>query len=282
MKYRADTQKMQSAVTDFKSAENSMNGLVQRLNAVKGHLTEYKQLEGLIPAIENRIKAVSKIKDALGSSGNCLNLIRTVYIDAEKRVSIISVLFNWLKKLFDRNKSGGKKPGGGSGGKPGVSPEHAADIRMRNESLALLREYEDKWRAARTEAEKKALLTQLLAKIQNILGTRANPNINFASLGGGTLGSYTPRHGLITINTNMLNSHNSIRLLKTIIHEARHAYQYEAAFQGRHPSVSNETRQIWRDNFQNYTTGSGNEYDKYYNQPIERDAFWFSGHRDDK
>ena len=279
MKYRADTRKMENAVNDLKNVEILMTGYAQRLAAIKTQLGNQTELDGFPNLIENRIKTFNIFTFALKETGKCLSSIWLVYNNAEKRVKITTGILNWLKKIFDRGRNGGKKPGGG-GSKP--ETEQAADLRMRNEALAKLAEYESKWRSARTEAEKRALLNSFLAEIQKILGTKAKSNINFTNMSANVYGSYNPNQGLITINLNVLNSPEGIRLLKTVIHEARHAYQYEAAFRGSHPSVSNETRQIWRNNYNNYKTVSNHGYDAYYNQPIERDAFWFSGGRNSK
>jgi predicted SprT family Zn-dependent metalloprotease len=207
-----------------------------------------------------------------------------IYLNAELNASSKVSIKEWFKRLFSRRS---KSDADNSKVNSGVlSPEQAADLRMRNEACRVRVAYEEKWRSVKTSDEKMALLNSFLAEIQKTKGTRAKSKINFASMNVNTLGSYSHRLRLVTINKNLLDKPEGINLLGTVIHEVRHAYQYEAAFNNRHPDVSSETRQLWRSNLpppsSNYVSPVKNgvsNYDAYRNQPVEKDAFWFAGQR---
>lgn len=281
MKFKVKFGLLDDAVSNFMSAAESMKGFTQRLEAVKNQLGSFPQLQGFQSRVAVRAKAADKLTSAIINSGKCLVSVRKEYYEAEKKANFFTAFLSWIKSIFGGGKKpGGKKPGAGRA-KPTPASEREADNRMRNEALVKLREYENKWRAAKTEAEKIALLNDFLAEMQKILGTSANPKVNVVPLRGAN-GSFQPSGMWISINRDRLNAPDSIGLLKTIMHEARHAYQYEAAFRGKHPAVTDETRKQWKDNFDNYKNASTHGYDVYYNQPIERDAFWFAWQRDSK
>jgi hypothetical protein len=197
---------------------------------------------------------------------------------------------NWgfFKPVIDFIKDAFRRPGKWDPIEPAPAPkvytleqERAADLRMRNESLSLIKEYENKWRAARTEEEKRVLLSNYLADLQKIKGTSARSDINFVSLGKDE-GRYNPHQKRISLNKDLLSKPEGIKLFKIVAHEVRHAYQNEAVKGGVNHPVSEETKQLWKNNMDFYIDPRWGGYDAYYNQPIEADAFWFSGMRDSK
>jgi len=156
---------------------------------------------------------------------------------------------------------------------PGIT-EH--DWAMRNEVERIRISYESRWRAASTVAEKKALLNELLAEVQRIQGTNLNTTINFHQMSA--QGHIEPGPRTVCINEDWLNRAGNISLLKAVIHEARHGYQYEAAFLNNpNLPVSQETRKAWYESWRSMK--EGDDYGTYYNRLIEVDARWFA---DDK
>jgi len=307
MKYKADTGKMEKASIDIKSTELLMKAFAQRLNAVKRELAQQSRLNGFQETVDVRERAANILMTSLADTGDCLNSVLQIYIDAEKRVNILTIVFDWLKGLFKRGKKdGGEEPGGkcskptpiilpvplpipepkppSKNPQPSNPPiyytkeEREADLRMRNEALAQLKIYENKWRNAKTDADKMVLLNSFYAELQKIMGTSGREDIKFSYPGPSVRGQLLTGSRTVLINRDMLKSPNSIILLKTVIHETRHLYQAEAAlFDVDHP-VSPERKQLWNENYQrgNYKTPSLNGYDAYRNQPIEADAFWFA------
>jgi len=189
---------------------------------------------------------------------------------------------NWgsFKDWLKRKLPGGNKP------KPGnftLEQEKAADRRMQEEIRKLQRNAVDKWNNAKTEKEKKQILTDFLADVQRVMGTSAKARISFRKLQyndkGMTIGGYNPTTKRITLNKRLLNTPDGIRLFETVVHEVRHAYQHEAAFGNKH-TVSAETRAAWKHNlrFWNYKRPgrSDKSFDAYWNQPVEKDAREFS------
>jgi len=269
-----------------------------RLEYMNGEQNAYNKLNGdkpfFIGGPGGFIKlAVNKIKSLFEKWKISWSPILQSNINVGSAVAISSwskISWGFLTPFVNFIKDAFKRPGKWKPIDPNPFPnrktytlaeENKADHRMRDETLNIRLDYENEWRKARTEVEKREILNSYMADVQNILGTRARPNINFASLGS-TSGSFNPHSRQISINSDMLNKPEGINLLKTVAHEVRHAYQTEAAMDSINHPVSDETRAIWRDNKRNYIRPSFSNCDEYYNQPIEADAFWFSGVRNSK
>jgi len=147
--------------------------------------------------------------------------------------------------------------------------ELEADLRMWNEAHTIRSNYLPGWRAAGTEAEKMNILNAMLADLQRVMGTSANPEIRFVSQG--SAGLYIAAEGVIQLNTKFFGSSD---VLKYLIHETRHAYQAEAAGIGIHRGkvinhpVSDARKSIWR------STWQAGDF-----SVICTDAEWFAGQR---
>lgn len=101
---------------------------------------------------------------------------------------------------------------------------------------------------------------------------------------GITLGYYNRGTRLITINTEQLDpqgkyGNNYGRMVNTILHEGRHAYQHQAVT-GEIEHDDKKELAAWADNMQpgHYITYERNPRG-YFNQPIERDARSFAEER---
>ena len=117
-----------------------------------------------------------------------------------------------------------------------------------------------------------------------------NPNIKWdsdATYSANTItwGYYTHGSHTVTLNAQALTDSKGnwdfYELLETVSHELRHAYQHEAIDHPTDYMVSEETIDIWKENFKNYIS-SGDDYQGYRNQPVEVDARDFQVSRDDK
>ena len=175
--------------------------------------------------------------------------------------------------------------------------ERQNDLRMQEEIDELLKAKgytNDKWNAM-TEAEKLAALEALIPEINRILGS----NIDEATVntmheppdanGLITVAFYSPATNQMTINLAALNDPSlSAMMLQTIVHETRHAYQWETVSKPGSHIVSPETQSRWDWNFQpgNYRNGIQDpdetaagivdDYNAYVSQPLEYDAFSFA------
>lgn len=101
---------------------------------------------------------------------------------------------------------------------------------------------------------------------------------------GITLGYYNRGTRLITINTEQLDPRGKYgndygRMVNTILHEGRHAYQHQAVA-GEIDHDDKQELATWADNMQpgHYITYERNPRG-YFNQPIERDARSFAEER---
>lgn len=89
------------------------------------------------------------------------------------------------------------------------------------------------------------------------------------------MGAYNPENNTITLNRDLLEKESPEKLMSTILHEARHAYQHYAIEHLDWVNVSAETIAEWKENFDYYIRP---EYDfnAYVNQPVEVDADCFA------
>ena len=164
---------------------------------------------------------------------------------------------------------------------PGKEAEREADAMMSNEIYQELHsEYmnEDLWNKATLE-ERKEMINNFVRELNLIYGTNITKNVNFyyeePEDGMISRGYYTDSKRRVSINTYCIENNSYERVMTTVIHEMRHAYQHEAV---RHPeryTVSEETVRGWEKNFRNYVDPDDN-YDAYKSQPVEADANGFS------
>ena len=105
--------------------------------------------------------------------------------------------------------------------------------------------------------------------------TGARPNLSFCKMGPRNMGAYNPVNNTITLNRDLLKKENPDKLMSTILHEARHAYQHYSVEHPDRVSVNAETIAEWKENFDYYIRP---EYDfnAYVNQPVEVDADCFA------
>ena len=97
-----------------------------------------------------------------------------------------------------------------------------------------------------------------------------------------TLGQYSHSKRTVSINEWVIETRrDSYSLMKTVVHEMRHAYQHSACDNPDQFIVSEETIQKWQNSFDNYKSQSGfmstgmNEseaFRAYRNQAVEADA----------
>ena len=278
MSYNAKFTQMQNAVADLTTAERMMKEYAQRLETVRTQLRRTPELHSTFSDIDSRTSSVNNVASAIKLGSQCLASVCDIYLNAELNVSRKIGIKEWLNKLL----RGRSKPDNNSSkiSKSDTSSlEKSVDLILRTKSLDLLSEYESKWRGAKTSKEKKRLLNSYLADLQEIKSTSARSKIIFLPLNSNTKGGYNRITGTITINNKILDRPDSIVLLRTLVHEVRHAYQAEAAYKNKHPAVSEETRNVWKNNFKNYNQPTKfwkDNYDAYRNQPVEVDARWFA------
>lgn len=84
-------------------------------------------------------------------------------------------------------------------------------------------------------------------------------------------GAYNPETNTISLNEKLLYYEDPERLMKTILHESRHAYQQYAVDHPDRVTVPEGTIDLWRENMDNYIPPEL-DFEEYVNQPIEVDA----------
>lgn len=89
------------------------------------------------------------------------------------------------------------------------------------------------------------------------------------------LGAFNPVTKQIDLNAELLKEDDSQRVMETIMHESRHAYQDFAINHPELVSVDAETIKEWKDNFTHYIRPEF-DFEAYVNQPVEADANDFS------
>ena len=168
--------------------------------------------------------------------------------------------------------------------RPFNSAEYTADHKMQQRIQDLYKEERfsrKTWNDA-TPEERQQILQELYDEVQEIMGTDAVADINFEALGApGSItlyGNYRHDKKQITLNSDLLSdASRSYHFLKTVPHELRHAYQNETVDAPGHHIVSEETRQVWDDNIEDYVSVRAGGMDAYQEQPIEWDARGFAG-----
>lgn len=242
-------------------------------------------------ALQSLIQNVSKEAAQMDSLGNALKLIADKYRETEDDILMKQgAVFEgdnvntetskgdddrgFWEKLWDRVN------------------ENEADLRMKKALWKVLQDdkYSEKnWDNA-TIDERKQLLQDYMYEVAKIYGLQ-DVNLEIVwddSLTYGedsvTMGAYSHGSHSVYINTNVLTDGvswcDSYDLFETIGHELRHAYQHEAIDHPDDFMVSPETIQVWKDNFDDYIN-SDDDYQKYRDQPVERDARDFQISRND-
>ena len=105
--------------------------------------------------------------------------------------------------------------------------------------------------------------------------TGSRPYLSFTKMGPRNMGAYNPENNTITLNRDLLEKENPDKLMSTILHEARHAYQHYAVEHPDRVTVSAETIAEWKENF-NYYIRPEYDFNAYVNQPVEADADSFA------
>lgn len=102
-----------------------------------------------------------------------------------------------------------------------------------------------------------------------------NSKLVFQDTGHKNMGAYNPENNTITLNSRLLRIDNPEELMKTVLHESRHAYQQYAVDYPDRVTVSEGTIEEWKENMANYIP-PGLDFEGYVNQPIEVDAECFA------
>ena len=87
-------------------------------------------------------------------------------------------------------------------------------------------------------------------------------------------GYYNTDDNTIVQNVRCIKAKSSDIAVKNLLHEGRHAYQYDCVHHPeRHREISDYTIEEWSNNFDNYKAPKKNvDYQLYYMQPLEIDA----------
>lgn len=136
---------------------------------------------------------------------------------------------------------------------------------------------EKTWNAATLE-ERKKILGSFISELNRIMGMDVDTNIRYESMDPRTRGYFTYPANTVSINEDYLDpsNANSYMIMRTMIHEMRHAYQHTAVDNPEDFIVSEETLQQWEKNFGDYKTTYKDGYDAYVTQAIEYDAKSFA------
>ena len=140
----------------------------------------------------------------------------------------------------------------------------------------------EKWWNNQSQSEKEEFLREQYGKIAKDLGLDPMEMkvIQIEDLKGGDTRGYYNGKG-IYIDIDNLKSDKPWDLLNTVAHETRHQYQFhtvqEYAETGQLPDgVSVETVKSWQNNIDHYVSAN-DDFEDYYNQPIEADSRDFGG-----
>ena len=105
--------------------------------------------------------------------------------------------------------------------------------------------------------------------------------VKFARLPPTERGNFSEKTEIIQINMRLAASNDQVQVLKTLLHESRHAYQWHLTKHfrrgfGWHSNADWTLAQEWSDNFDDYKRAEQYGSQEYLNQPVEVDARSFA------
>jgi len=161
------------------------------------------------------------------------------------------------------------------------APQEPSDTRSLQEQQAIdaLQQIEgtrpETWEGL-TESERASVLQDIEIPMADVQG-RPPAEVAIYPDPPGECGYYDPHTSQIQISDRHLMNDLMHDVVETVVHEGRHAYQYRAI---ANPGFHDDPAEVeaWRDNLENYLDPQLYGYEKYYNQPVERDA-WSYGAR---
>ena len=273
-------------------------GISERLKAFQEELGRLR-LSGIMDGgyvdhIEGEIKiCYERIVDEaakMHSMGEALQMIASKYRDAEnlicnegsgingEQAALVRDKRNWWQKFWDWLTR--KEPDATD--ITTDEQEKAADEAMKRKLWEILQDEKyspEHWEKASIE-ERKQILQDYMNEVIKVYGLKdVKPTINWDpnakyTPNSVTFGYYNHGRHTVTINEQVLSDRldwDSYLLIGTISHELRHAYQHEAVDHPTDFMVSQDTIDKWKKNFDNYISSS-TDYNRYRDQPVERDA----------
>ena len=159
--------------------------------------------------------------------------------------------------------------------------EKAFDLMVQENIMNFISTEEYSWKQWTEYSidEKKVLLSNLAEYVSEQLGIKTPELVYFIpEKSGMNMGQYEYDIHTVNINLDCLNKGLNNGIVKTLIHELRHAYQNAVIDNPNLFIVSDETRSAWENNLttDNYISG-GKE--GYREQAVEWDAINFAGQR---
>lgn len=297
--YAVQLNEIKQEVASAKRNLQGMGSATYRVYSVLSYIERSVVDEAL--AMRSLSGALEKISNYYRNAENSIlsnspNAATTEMSDAESGGSANIVQSLW-KKIREILVAWGIIKAGNQTRIPGEAVTEAQqkemDQHMRNKVQKLLEEErysEETWNEASLE-ERKDILNQYLQEVAAAMGLEIGPiNFTYSEASNGTynMGAYSPSTNTVNINEWVLedNVDNSYRLMSTIAHEMRHAYQHAACENPEQFVVTEETLRSWQDSIDNYKSQSGfmkegmnaqEAYEAYRDQSIEVDARWFAG-----
>ena len=128
--------------------------------------------------------------------------------------------------------------------------------------------------------EQKLDLLQKLADYETFCLGCGSVQVVSKRLEEGTMGTYRPGQTYITVDQKHLNSSPTASLVRTMLHEVYHSYQFYVIMKTDWKSELAKSEYFdkaydWAKNLMNYKNGY-NDYDAYSEQPLEADAAQFA------
>ncbi len=290
-------------------ASQEIVAIARQLNGYQQNLTGIKLNQSMNRVGGDRIQqSIRRVLEEVGSEavkmnslGSALQAVASQYRKAENAIVGMQIAEkspgtdttpgtdkrNWWIKFWDWVAD--KKPD--EHDTTTLEQEKAADNAIRSQLWAVLQKEKyskETWDNASIE-ERKQILQDYMDEVSKVYGLKdVRSKISWSRTAtytdnSITWGSYNDFSRTVTLNERALSDNvgnwDSYKLLGTVAHELRHAYQHEAI---RHPTdfmVSQETINVWKDNFKHYIR-SDNNYEAYRAQAVEVDARSFEVDRD--
>lgn len=276
MYFEIKPSQIKTAVTDLGEINHQIKKMQMEVDSISHQLkSESNSLFGISDVLVIEVSNLEVLLSKFAIMEDGLERTVELYLQCERRLSggdsqkalDINVWWNnvknWIKNGIWHN--------------PKKSDRTQNDMAMATELKTMLQSKKyskETWKKSSVD-ERKKILESLLKEMQKIFGISLI-HLEIKSIksepGYVTYGYYSDYSKLICINEDSLSDSLYDKVMETMAHEMRHAYQYAVVRNPQSYQVDQKTVDEWRDNFKDYKTVDDDGYKAYRDQPIEKDA----------
>lgn len=244
--------------------EKGMKGISSDINSIRKSLKEEK----------NKVFCICNKLDIQGESGQYLKKdIKFVISDMETLIQKLAEMENGLELILDAYSQCEKRIVSDSIIQLNVNSVFNLDVEGNKDWIDELIEIIEQWKKEREQDRKENEHDKDMAgDIKDLLKS------DYYSKSTWKKSSVEEREQILKEFLKDLNDANSYdQIMNTMAHEMRHGYQHSVCDNPeQYENVTEETMEVWRDNFNDYKRTDKDGFKAYRNQPVEKDARKFA------